>query len=499
MDSPHTLCHEMNRREFLTQSSLGLIGLGISRLNLPPAGVPFLQAAGATRKKVLVLGAGLAGLVAAYELVQAGHDVTVVEASTRSGGRVWTLREPFSDGLYAEAGAGRIPNHHDITLRYVKQFGLPLDAFYPSAGASLYCIRGKRIPVRPGENLDLSQLPFDLTPEERRLGLDGLEQKFVDPVLKDLGNPGDPDWPPETLTKYDRITWADFLRSQGASAGAVQLLTSLSGWQDDSALDFLRDDLGHRGAKSLFKIRGGNDLLPKAFAAQLAERIRYGSQVTSIAHDTSHVRALCVEAGSQVFHHADYMICAIPFSCLRRVEIWPSFRPEKQTAIQQLSYDPVVRIFFQTRRRFWADEGLNGFADTDDPMEIWNPTFDQPAPGASGRGILMAYIEDGLTRRITAQPDTERIRFGIAAVERAHPRLREFLEAVTPFSWADQPWARGAYTYFTPGQITAWNALIRQPEGRIHFAGEHASSWPGWMQGALESGLRAAREVHQAP
>ncbi|HEX2710800.1 MAG TPA: NAD(P)/FAD-dependent oxidoreductase, partial [Candidatus Acidoferrales bacterium] len=195
----------------------------------------------------------------------------------------------------------------------------------------------------------------------------------------------------------------------------------------------------------------------------------------------------------------DYMICAIPFSCLRRVEIWPSFRPEKQTVIQQLYYDPVVRIFFQTRRRFWTDEGLNGFADTDDPMEIWNPTFDQRAPGASGRGILMAYIEDGLTRRISAQSDTEKIRFGIAAVERAHPRLREFLEAVTPFSWAEQPWARGAYTYFTPGQITAWNALIRQPEGRIYFAGEHASSWPGWMQGALESGLRAAREVHQAP
>jgi len=485
----------MDRREFLTQSALGLAALGVSRLNLPPAGSPFLQAAGAKRKKVLVLGAGLAGLVATHELTQAGHDVSLLEANTRPGGRVWTLREQFSDGLYAEAGAGRIPGHHEITLRYAKQFGLTLDPFYPSEGASLYFIRGKRFKVRPGETLDLSQLPFDLTPEERCLGLDGLEGKYLDPVLKELGNPGNPGWPPENLKKYDQMTWPEFLRSQGASPGSAQLLTSLTGWQDDSALDFLRDDLGHRGAKNLFKIRGGNDLLPRAFAARLAEKIRYGSQALSIEQDGSSVRVLCAEASSQQKLSADYMICTIPFSCLRRVEIWPPLRPEKRAVIQQLLYDPVVRVFLQTRRKFWTEEGLNGFADTDHPMEIWNPTFDQQGT----RGMLVAYLEDGLTQRIAAQPDSERIRFGIGAVEQVHPRLPEYLEVATSLNWAEQPWARGAYAYFTPRQITSWTELIRQPEGRIHFAGEHASSWPGWMQGALESGLRAAREVHEAP
>ncbi|PYU15007.1 MAG: hypothetical protein DMG29_08220, partial [Acidobacteria bacterium] len=105
---------------------------------------------------------------------------------------------------------------------------------------------------------------------------------------------------------------------------------------------------------------------------------------------------------------------------------------------------------------------------------------------------------DGLTRRVAAMPESERIRFGIEAVERAHPRLRVHLEAATSLCWAEQPWARGAYSAFRPGEITSWTALIQQPEGSVHFAGEHASSAPGWMQGALESGLRATREVHEA-
>ena len=451
--------------------------------------------AGAARKKVIVIGAGLAGLVAAYELTQAGHDVMLLEASTRPGGRVWTLREPFSDGLYAEAGAGRIPETHDITLKYVKLFGLTLDPFHPREGASIYFIRGKRITVRSGETLDLSALPFHLTPEEHRLGLDGIEAKYVDPVLEELGNPGTPGWPPAKLKKYDQMTWPEFLRRQGASRGAVELLTALSGWEYDSALDYLRDNLGHRGAHHLTKIRGGNDLLPKAFAAQLAEKIRYGSPVVRIEQDARSVRAVCFEAGAPQTHSADQMICAIPFSCLRQVEIAPRFSPEKHKAIEQVIYDPVVRVFCQTRRRFWLEEGLSGFADTDHPLEIWNPTFDQPGPG----GILMAYMEDGLTRRVAALPEAERIRFGIEAIEKAHPALREHLEAATSISWAEQPWARGAYTIFEPGQVLALTQAIRRPEGRIHFAGEHASSWPGWMQGALESGLRAVREVNEGP
>src|SRR5262249_27491827 len=119
-----------------------------------------------SRKKVLIAGAGLAGLVAGYELTEAGHDVTILEAQLRPGGRVQTIRAPFSDGLYAEAGAARIPDNHDLTLHYVKHFGLTLVPFFPSKLSMIYLLGGKRIRCQSWSEIDLSLVPLDLTAEE---------------------------------------------------------------------------------------------------------------------------------------------------------------------------------------------------------------------------------------------------------------------------------------------------------------------------------------------
>src|SRR6266704_2111499 len=135
-------------------------GLNFVRKPLPPA---------ASAKRVLIIGAGLSGLVAADELTQAGHDVTILEAQLRPGGRVLTLREPFSDGLYADAGAARIPDNHDLTLHYVKHFGLTLVPFFPNKLSMVYLLGGQRIKCRSWTDLDLTQVPLKLTAEERRL------------------------------------------------------------------------------------------------------------------------------------------------------------------------------------------------------------------------------------------------------------------------------------------------------------------------------------------
>ncbi len=206
--------NEFSRREFLKRSALGLAALSAGPVR-PGAQAQKPLEPGAPRKRVLIAGAGLAGLVAAYELAQAGHDVTVLEASTRPGGRVWTLREPFSDGLYAEAGAGRIPDWHQLTLDYAKQFGLTLAPFYPSQGASVYLLRGKRYKVAAGGTLDISDLPFELTAEERKLGLDGLQHKYIDPILSELGDFTAPGWPPERLKEFDRMVWPELLQKRG--------------------------------------------------------------------------------------------------------------------------------------------------------------------------------------------------------------------------------------------------------------------------------------------
>ncbi len=476
-----------DRREFLKRSALGF-----AALSLPSLGALARQTSGG-REKVLILGAGLAGLVAAHDLNSLGYDVTILEASRRPGGRVYTLRAPFAEGQYAEAGAGRIPEWHDLTLLYVKLFGLELEPFRPAEGTSILHLRGRRIKLKPGEDLELSSLPFAFSAAERKLGLDGLGAKYIDPILKTMGDPAAPNWLTDQLKPLDQMTWVEYLRRKGASRGAVELLAALTGWEWDSALDYFRDDLGHRGAKTWFKIRRGMDLLPKAFAERLENKIRYGSEVVRIEQDEKAAHAICKEAGGAQTYSADRIICTIPFSVLRNVEIAPKLSPAKQEILEKIYYDPVVRVYVQTRKRFWQAEGLNGFADTDDPAEIWQPTFSQPGE----RGIVHTYLEDGLTAKVAAMPEAERIRHSTQILEKVFPGMEENTERVHSFCWADEPFARGAYVSFAPGQITRWSAAIREPEGRMHFAGEHTSSFPGWMQGALESGLRASREIHR--
>src|SRR5918998_3585899 len=209
----------MKRREFLKQS--GMAALSVSLLEPFALAQRSFERRGAA-KKIIVIGAGLAGLSAAYELTQAGHDVTVLEARTRAGGRVHTLRDDFADGLYAEAGAARIPNHHHFTLKYAELFGLTLDPFLPPDVPTVYHVRGRRIKVAPGREADW---PYQLTPEERRLGLGGMRQKYVRSMLGELGDATDPGWPPDELKKYDQMNRSDLWRSRGGAPEAVALLS----------------------------------------------------------------------------------------------------------------------------------------------------------------------------------------------------------------------------------------------------------------------------------
>ncbi|MFQ5777075.1 MAG: flavin monoamine oxidase family protein [Terriglobia bacterium] len=449
-------------------------------------------------KKVIVVGAGLAGLSAAYELTQAGHDVTILEAQMRPGGRVLTLREPFSDGLYAEAGAISIPDNHDVTLRYVKLFHLPLDPELPSRLASIEYIRGKRINTKDAAH----EHPFDLTPEEKKLGWSGMWEKYVGSVLPEIGNSAAADWPLTSLKKYDQMTFTELLRRQGASPEAVALFRS--GWGDlwgdgadtVSALMVLRVWADQQNTKTWYTISGGNDLLPKAFAARLAEKIHYGAPVVRIEHSAQGVRVVFLQAGMHHTLAAGHLICAIPFSVLRHVEISPRFLPEKQRAIEQLPYLSVGRVFLQSRKRFWLDQGLSGYAETDLPIAVvMNMTSHQPGP----RGILLSIMGGRHARQICALKESRRIRYALEQMEKIYPGMRENFEGGTSKCWDEDEWARGCQSWFKPGQMSELWPHIARPEGRVHFAGDHTSAWIRNMQGALQSGNRAAREVNEAP
>jgi monoamine oxidase len=471
----------MLRREFLESLLTATSLSGLAALPASPKPTP-----------VIVLGAGLAGMVAALELHTAGLHVTVLEANGRPGGRVHTLREPFSDSLYAEAGAGRIPSTHDLTLRYVKEFKLPLAPFYPVSGAEVFFIKGQRSVVDTTHPLDMSRVALALTDQEHTLGLEKLQGYYVGEAAREVGRVPAKDWPsPAVLKKYGSISIHEFLKSRGASKDAIELL--VTGYQSEAALDFLRDLSSHQ-APRLSKIVGGNDLLPRAFAMRLSRNITYGARVTRLEQNESGVRVSFSQGGLNNTLEAAYLICAIPFSVLRTIEISPAFSSAKQTAIRSTTYGSVSRVYLQTKNKFWQRAGLSGFAQVDREMEFWNPTWNQPGE----RGLLMAYAYEHLAREIAMQAAEERVMKMRDYFDQVLPGTKREFELGTSWVWEEQPFSRGAYCVYQPGQLDTLLPAAMRSEKRILFAGEHCSSHPGWMQGALESGLRAARTLQNA-
>jgi monoamine oxidase len=445
---------------------------------------------------VLVVGAGLAGLAAAHELLQAGHEVTVLEARSRAGGRVQTIREPFADGLSVEAGAVTVHDTHDWTLHYARLCDLSLDPVPHAPGATLYQVRGRRIVESPGREIDW---PLDLTPEEKALGQRGIRERYLQPLLHQVGDPSSPGWPGPDLAELDRFSFAEILRRHGASSGAVALLRmgfpDLLGDGADavSALDLLREAAQRAAAKQSFTVRGGTDRLPLALAARLADRIQYGAPVVRIEQDAAAVRAVVRSGGAHRTLSADRLICTVPFPVLRTIEITPPLPADKQRAIAELPLTSVARVFLQTRTRFWEPQGLSGVLLTDRPWAVFTHT---PDP-ASRRGILESYSAGAEARRV-AKSEESPLRRAVREAAAAFPELPDQCEGGAAKFWDEDEWARGAYTWFKPGQMRSLLPVIGRSEGRLLFAGEHTSDHPGWMQGALASGVRAAREVMAA-
>jgi monoamine oxidase len=442
-------------------------------------------------KRVLIVGAGLAGLTAAYELNDAGHDVTVLEAQGHAGGRVRTLRDPLADGLYAELGAARIPDNHEHTLKYVKEFGLPLVPFYPATGRTSLFIRNVRVDTEPGAQPDLRTLPLTFPPEELTLGMGGLFEKAV---AKELGEAENRSiWPPPALASLDRQTVSAFIESKGLSDAAFEAL-GLGPFGSTSALEAITLVSSGHAAKQLYKIAGGNDQLPKAFARRLADMIVYGSPVQRIEQSSSGVTLTYSQQGTSRRITGDKVICTVPFKVLDRVEFAPRLSPLKSRAAREMSYGSLSRVTFQVRERYWLRDGLSGFANTDIAGEIWSSAHDV----AGTRGLLQLYLQGPSSERASRMSEDARIRYAIEQVERVFPGLRTQVEYASSQCWDNDPWSGGATRLMGVGQVTAFHSEAGRPEGHIHFAGEHTSTWFAWMNGAIESGSRAAREVNSA-
>jgi monoamine oxidase len=430
------------------------------------------------KQRVIVIGAGLAGLAAATELVRTGYDVSVLEARSRPGGRVRTLRR-FSDGLHAELGATRIPDAHHLTLNYAREFGIPLSPLPPQC-AHIAFMRGKRSGM---ETIEFIR---------------ELRQNYLAAALEEIGDISAANWNPSTCGIYDQLTYAEYLRRQGASQNEIALLslgmdTLPSAF---SALAMLRDAALEQRTSRWFALSSGNDSLPAAMAQKLGARVCYQAVVLAIENEARGVTVHFEQAGRRCRLNAARVVCTIPFSVLKHIPVHPAFSQPKQAAIRQLTYLPVTRVYCQCRRRFWESENLLGLemSSTDLMMSrVWNMTANQ----AGERGILLAYVVGKQAQRFHAFAPRMRAPSILEQINLVHPCLRSACEQTAVKSWSADPYARGAFALFRPGQITSLLPAIARPEGRIHFAGEHTSAWGAWMQGALESGCRAAREIEE--
>ena len=394
---------EVSRRDFIRRSGSALAGVALASCTDPfgPEESPGPLVGAGTPKRVVVVGAGMAGLVAAYELGRVGHDVTVLEARSRVGGRVYTMREPFGSELFAEAGGARIPPEHDLTLGYARHLGLGLDPFYPRAGFYVRLVGGARTRVSASEF---------------------------------------------------RAARPDYV-----------------------------------------KIRGGSDRLPAALASALGRGVVLDAPATSIVQNGTGPVVVRTEHGTEL--DADRVLCTAPLPVLGRIAFDPPLSPEKTRAAGGgFDYRPSTRVFVQLRERFWSADGENGWAETDWPEELWHPTWDAPV----SPGLLLSYVRGSRAVELDALDSAARIERVLEHWEDVFAGVSGYAERGTSHSWSLDPWAGGAWAAPTSGQDADLGTHIGRAEGRVHFAGEHASAWRAWMQGAIASGLRAAGEIHAA-
>jgi len=476
---------QVSRRTFLA---------GMGAAAIPGA---WQGARAANPQKVIVVGAGLAGLAATYELQQAGVDVTLIERSGRVGGRIRTLRGHFADDAWVDLGGQTSGGGYANFFYYATKFGLAFEEqrAFPGGGRPdlLLHLQGN---LYSGATLrgDPGQWPLPLTDAEKAQAPTRLLSHYLGGVAKRIGTPErvlDPEFLP-----YDELSLLEFLQRQGASEAAIGLIDHTLNYNSVatvSALSALRDAtraLQGRGGAAL-NLANGNSSLTEAFGKELGDVVRLDTELKALTQDDERVTLQVETKGLSDVLYAQRVVVAVPFTALRKVRIDAGLPASRQKIINELPYTQIAQAYLQTRVRFWEKDAPVAMIYSDGPLER---LFNASARMSGDRGLLINWVNGTGLHKLAAGDPAEHLDRVLFELEKIWPQSRDMIEQTYTKNWG-QSYANGAYAHYAPGQMAAFAAEIPKPAGRLHFAGEHTELVAPGMEGALTSGKRAAQEI----
>jgi monoamine oxidase len=486
----------------------------------PYRGAPGLGAAprGAS---VLVLGAGLAGLVAALELRQAGYRVKVLEYNRRAGGRAWTLRGGdeytelggfrqrcgFDPGQYFNPGPWRLPHHHHAMLDYARRFNVPLEPFTqvnfnayvhaqdafggkPQRFRHVHADFHGHVAELLGKAVNGGQLDAAVNSEDREKLLEALRTfGFLD-----AGH------------RYRKSAAVSATRGFDTAPGGG--LQSRPVFSEPLALDELlhsgawhafRPAFAYEVAPSLFQPVGGMDAIAQAIWREVAPLVQFDAKVVAIDQDERGVAVRYVDArrgGEPRTQRADWCVCTIPLSILGQLEL--RVGPALNAAIHAVPYEASVKIGLQFRRRFWEqDERIyGGISYTDLPIGMIG--YPMAGQNGGGKGVLLgAYNWGANAYEFTALPPEQRVRAAVEFGARIHPQYRDEFENGIAVAWHRVPFTNGCFAKWSDEAREQHYDNLCAIDGRIVLAGEHASRMPAWQEGAVLSAFDAIERLHR--
>lgn len=542
----------------------------IINLLSPPEDITSILPPGSCKNiRVAIIGGGLAGLSAAFELRKLGFDITIFEAEDkRIGGRVYTHYFDKQKNLYGELGAMRISVSHETTWHYLDLFQLNTRPFVQTNENTYRYVRGIRVKNDPaGQNVEKCIYPsFDMTSVERNTPWPELEELVYDQYLRAIP----PEVRREILEVKDeyspQIKNADFhnlqqmMKSLGLSEGAIEMLSSVDPFIGATLYQSYFEILQETYPVSfsfLYEIIGGMVKLPEAFLKSLLSNFpkeylpcippeaigkiqwKQGYQVTGlcqyIKEDSVAVEYKRLKDDKSSHEFFDYVVCAIPFSNLRLMNLKPQFSPSKMQAIKTMKMMTAQKTLFLFNYRFWEaggpDQRIVGGGSTTDQVinTIWYPSnhaavcqqenlhkigiFESPAcrwdmlstASPNRPGVLIAsynWTQDAIRLGNFIEPLSMEI--VKSQVEEVHGLPNGSLDYIVAgckrLHWNRYPWTLGAFAFYDPGQKTLFSKVVTEPEynRRVFFAGEHISVSRAWIQGALQTGMLAANNIARA-